>query len=190
MATTFPITIPDVNDIVGITKTQATIQSALSAQHNAVSSLEGVTAPVQGQLNEKQSTLVSGTSVKTLNGESLLGSGDISIVSCTEAAVKSIVHASGSAPIYAVRAWVEFNASGTPSIRANGNVTSLTDYAVGNWGVNMAIAMPDTNYAVLVTADFSIGTGFKGTTSTAYVYSYTDDGADVDPTDMSVAIIR
>lgn len=41
--------------------------------------LSGVTSAIQGQLNGKQSTLVSGTNIKSLNGASLLGSGNITI---------------------------------------------------------------------------------------------------------------
>lgn len=42
--------------------------------------LSGVTSGVQGQINAKQDTLVSGNNIKTINSESLLGSGDIEIV--------------------------------------------------------------------------------------------------------------
>ena len=41
--------------------------------------LHGVTSAVQTQINNKQDTLVSGTNIKTVNGESLLGSGDVKI---------------------------------------------------------------------------------------------------------------
>lgn len=43
--------------------------------------LDGVTSAIQTQLNAKQATLVSGTSIKTINSTSLLGSGDISVAS-------------------------------------------------------------------------------------------------------------
>lgn len=43
--------------------------------------LSGVTSSVQAQLNAKQATLVSGTNIKTVNGTSILGSGDITISS-------------------------------------------------------------------------------------------------------------
>jgi hypothetical protein len=39
--------------------------------------LSGVTSAIQTQLNGKQATLVSGTNIKTINGTSVLGSGDI-----------------------------------------------------------------------------------------------------------------
>jgi len=41
--------------------------------------LSGVTSAIQTQLNGKQATLVSGTNIKTINGTTLLGSGDMTI---------------------------------------------------------------------------------------------------------------
>jgi hypothetical protein len=56
---------------------------------------------------------------------------------------------SGSAPSYLCRAWVNFNGTGTPAIRASANVTSLTDNGTGDYTVNLTTAMPDANYAVV-----------------------------------------
>jgi hypothetical protein len=50
---------------------------------------------------------------------------------------------------YGCRAWVNFNGTGTPSIRASANVTSLTDNGTGDYTVNLTTAMPDANYAVV-----------------------------------------
>ena len=44
------------------------------------------------------------------------------------------------------RAWVNFNGEGTVSIRNAYNVSSITDNATGNYSVNFATAMPDTDY--------------------------------------------
>jgi hypothetical protein len=41
--------------------------------------LDGVTSAVQTQVDAKQATLVSGTNIKTINNESILGSGNITI---------------------------------------------------------------------------------------------------------------
>lgn len=41
--------------------------------------LDGVTSAIQTQLNNKQATLVSGTNIKTINNQSILGSGNITI---------------------------------------------------------------------------------------------------------------
>ena len=63
------------------------------------------------------------------------------------ALVKTALNATGSAPIYACRAWVNFNGTGTVAIRASGNVSSITDNGVGDYTVNFTTAMSDVNYA-------------------------------------------
>ena len=60
-------------------------------------------------------------------------------------------NASGSAPVYACRAWVNFNGTGTVAIRASGNVSSITDNGTGSYTVNFTTAMPDANYSAVVT---------------------------------------
>jgi hypothetical protein len=62
--------------------------------------------------------------------------------------VKTALNASGSAPIYACRAWVNFNGIGTVAIRASGNVSSITDNGGGDYTVNFATAMSDANYSI------------------------------------------
>lgn len=52
----------------------------------------------------------------------------------------------GTAPVYAARAWVNFNGTGTVAIRASGNVTSITDNGTGDYTINFTTAMPDVNY--------------------------------------------
>ena len=64
--------------------------------------------------------------------------------------VASLSTASGSAPSYSARAWVNFNGTGTPAIRASGNVSSITDVSTGRYKVNFATNMPDADYAVTV----------------------------------------
>lgn len=65
--------------------------------------------------------------------------------------VKTALNASGSPPIYACRAWVNFNGTGTIAIRASGNVSSITDGGTGFYTVNFTTAMPDANYSAVVT---------------------------------------
>ncbi|VCU58281.1 Putative tail fiber protein [Tritonibacter mobilis] len=48
----------------------------------------------------------------------------------------------------AVRAWVNFNGTGTPTIRASQNVTSLTDNGTGDYSVNFVTPFSDTNYTM------------------------------------------
>ncbi len=59
------------------------------------------------------------------------------------------LNAAGLAPIYANRAWVKFNGTGTVAINGSGNVSSITDNAVGDYTVNFITPMADTNYSCL-----------------------------------------
>ena len=52
-----------------------------------------------------------------------------------------------AATAYGCRAWVNFNGQGTVTIRASGNVSSITDHGLGDYTVNFTTAMPDTYYA-------------------------------------------
>lgn len=54
----------------------------------------------------------------------------------------------GSAPIFAARAWVNFNGTGTVAINGSGNVSSITDNGAGDYTVNFATALPNANYGV------------------------------------------
>jgi hypothetical protein len=63
------------------------------------------------------------------------------------ARITGALNASGSAPIYACRAWVNFNGAGTVTIRGSGNVSSITDNGVGLYTVNFTTALQDINYA-------------------------------------------
>lgn len=65
--------------------------------------------------------------------------------------------ATGSAPSYSARAWVNFNGTGTVAIRSSGNVSSITDHDVGMYTVNMTTAMPDANYAIAITGQADSG---------------------------------
>ncbi len=49
---------------------------------------------------------------------------------------------------FVCRAWINFNGSAVPTSRGSGNISSITDTAVGNWTVNLTQAMPDVNFAI------------------------------------------
>lgn len=87
----------------------------------------------------------------TITGLSAGGLPDASIVTADIAdaaitAAKMSGAQNGSAPIYAARAWVNFNGTGTVAIRASGNVSSITDNGTGDYTVNFTTAMSDANY--------------------------------------------
>ena len=104
--------------------------------------------------------------------------------------------ASGSAPSYSARAWVNFNGTGTVAIRASGNVSSITDNAVGNYTVNFTTAMVDANYASTVTSnnvsasDSRAQNVFYQAAASLVVYIRNSVGAGIDVTLISVTVTR
>jgi hypothetical protein len=58
----------------------------------------------------------------------------------------------GGAPVYGIRAWVNFNGQGVigadQTIRAQGNVSRVVKLATGDYRVEFATSMPDTSYCV------------------------------------------
>ena len=63
------------------TATELNVLDGITADTTELNYVDGVTSNIQTQLNTKQATLVSGTNIKTVNGTSLLGSGDITVSS-------------------------------------------------------------------------------------------------------------
>jgi hypothetical protein len=96
------------------------------------------------------------------------------------------------------RAWVNFNGTGTPAIRASFNVSSITDNGTGIYTINITTALADTNFATLVSAgDTTVSSanstmtyvGSKSTT-TQFVSIRNGTNSDVDRDQILVAIFR
>jgi hypothetical protein len=103
----------------------------------------------------------------------------------------------GSAPAYLCRAWVNFDGTGTPAIRASGNVSSITDNGTGNYTANFTTAMPDSDYSTQIcsTAAVTNQGGFNrlslaGTTPTSVQVLHYEDNALVDTDMLAVAVFR
>lgn len=82
----------------------------------------------------------------------------------------------------AVKAWVNFNGTGTVAIRAAFNVSSITDNGTGDYTVNFTTALADANYSLNVTPGAS-GVGTNGWQTKGYQSSatgYTTSGARVE----------
>lgn len=127
--------------------------------------------------------------------------GTSNTVAITPLQLRNGLNASGSAPIYACRAWVNYNGTGTPAIRASGNVSSITDEGTGEWTINFSTAMQDANYVTtglrgrnntndggLVIRDDG---GLPGQqTGSVRIRSYNESYGGSDPTLVCVAIFR
>jgi len=66
---------------------------------------------------------------------------------------------------YRVRAWVNFNGTGTVAIRSSANVSSITDMSTGggNYRVNFTSAMPNANYVGVM-----YNSAFTGTSEVSF----------------------
>ena len=94
------------------------------------------------------------------------------------------------------RAWVNFNGGGTVAIRDSGNVSSITDNGTGNYTVNFTTAMPDTNYADIITLS-NVSSNQQALRKTVYSPSTTsrrfecfDSGGAQDNETVTFAVFR
>jgi len=102
------------------------------------------------------------------------------------------------ATAYGCRAWVNFDGTGTPAIRASGNVSSITDLGTGQYTVNMTNALPDVNYSItgLCRVTGSGGTlvladDLTARTTTAFrVFTLNAAPADADAAQVNIAVFR
>jgi hypothetical protein len=108
--------------------------------------------------------------------------------------VKKALNADNAPPIFACRAWVNFDGTAGDTIggefrctiRSSGNVSKVVRNSTGNYTLHFTTAMPDTSYAAVMYNNAATGTtatsfqnGLLGgmgdkTTTTMGVTSYTD----------------
>jgi len=109
------------------------------------------------------------------------------------------------APIYGVRAWVNFdgttNVAGNCTIRGSANVSSVADTGTGSYTVNFTSAMPDVNYASVIGTSKSAGAwtasnsvvssvGEVKTVSTMSIETFNFNSSYNDSPHMHVTILR
>ncbi len=82
------------------------------------------------------------------------------------------IKTTGNVEVYTCKAWVNFdgttNTGGSCTIRASGNVTSVTDNGTGDYTINFTTAMTDVNYSSLFT-NGELDTNYWG--PIPYIYS-------------------
>lgn len=96
---------------------------------------------------------------------------------------------------YGCRAWCKFNGTGTPSINASGNVSSITDLGTGFYRVNFTTSMPDGNYSAVVSVNcVAVQNNFGANVHTYNTGNISmgciENGVDTDKSEVSVAIFR
>jgi hypothetical protein len=105
----------------------------------------------------------------------------------------------GNETYFLAKAWVNFNGTGTPTARASGNLSSITDNGIGRYTLNLTLGLSDVNYATTAAASRSstlpaiVGetdAGITKTTSAVQIACITDASAALDPTFVNVSIVR
>jgi hypothetical protein len=111
----------------------------------------------------------------------------------------------GTHQLNTVKAWVNFNGTGTVAIRASLNVSSITDNGAGDYTINFTSALTDTNYAMVgsgtaATDATNIDVGFFAattnytpstkTTSAARIIVTRGPNTVTDVADLGVAFLR
>jgi hypothetical protein len=130
----------------------------------------GVAVPTASQVAAKQDTLVSGTNIKTINGASVLGSGNIPVVTSPSGVAGAIQFSNGSA--FASDAsnlfWDDTNnrlgvGTNAPSVDLEVKTTNVGDFDYVNFknGNNANTARFKANGGVIlgVASDFAINAG-------------------------------
>jgi hypothetical protein len=117
--------------------------------------------------------VTAGTGITVTNGDGVSGNPTVAATLASQAEaeagtdntklitplrLRNALNATGSATIYACRAWVNFNGTGTVAIRGSGNVSSITDNGTGDYTVNFTTAMPDANYSSVCSAATTVST--------------------------------
>lgn len=142
--------------------TTALTESSGAVTLNNVNSATNRTNLGLGTAATSASTDFVGVSTTITAGTGLSGGGDLSAnrtinvsFSANDSNVKTAINASGSAPIYACRAWVNFDgvsingaSNNTACINEQANVSSISEISTGRYDININVALPLNEYAV------------------------------------------
>jgi hypothetical protein len=183
-------------DVANATTARGNLTAAKSGANSDITSLTGLTTPL--------TVAQGGTGAATLTANNvLLGNGTSAPQFVAPSTSGNVLTSNGttwvsSANSQYVKAWVNFNGTGTPAIRASFNVSSITDNGTGDYTVNFTNALADANYA------WTVGGDGSGSRSNTLIYAKTnltaptasalriqvmdDQSASVDPTYACLAI--
>lgn len=208
-----------VSGVTSAIQTQLDNKQALDADLTAIAGLSsnGLVART-GAGTAAARTVTAGTGITVTDGDGVAGNPTVAATLASQAEaeagtdntklmtplrLRNALNATGSAPIYACRAWVNFNGTGTVAIRASGNVTSITDNGTGDYTVNFTTAMSDANYAAMITGNTDIPAGSdygvipvihptvaQTTSSVRILCQFAGNGTLYDLSQVNVAIFR
>lgn len=109
-----------------------------------------MTIPTDGLLNNTLTSTATNQAATAAQVKVLKDLVDTKLTTTgTITSAEKLTTATGSAPSYSARAWVNFDATTSLiTIKGQGNVASITDNGVGDYTINFTTPMPNANYAV------------------------------------------
>jgi hypothetical protein len=168
-------TTAELNKLDGVTVSTAELNKldGVTVSTAEINHLDGVTSGIQGQLDGKITSVTAGDD---LSGGGSSGSVTISHANTSN---QGSVNNGGNTVIQdifldsnghvtninsktisaesPVKAWVNFDGTGTASIRESFNVSSITEGFIGDYTVNFATALVDANYAAVAMGGNNLG---------------------------------
>lgn len=124
----------------------------------------------------------------------------MSTLRCTNLQDTSGGNSLTTAQIYngAAKAWVNFNGTSTVAIRAQFNVSSITDRGAGEYTVNLTTALADTNYCITIgSQNFATNSGTANNfhqsvtpTTSSFAVQHVENLAAADSAYMMVSVFR
>lgn len=199
------LTADDINVEANTTRQEAlyrltitgTTLAAPELMASVLDNLASVVAEIPNRVPQASETVAGKIEIAT-SAEAAAGTDTARAI--TPSGLRGGLNASGSAPIYACRAWVVFNGVETVSTISAGNVSSITDLGTGHYRINFTTAMPDTGYSISamstddeVMGGFFFEPGLSGagrTTSSCAIFWSGHSGAVGDRSVCSFALFR
>jgi hypothetical protein len=98
-----------------------------------------------------------------------------------------------------VKAWVNFNGTGTVAIRADGNVASITDNGTGDYTINISSGLTDADYSHTSMTQWVSGvsfnlchveSGYTPTSSAIEIVTMNNSGTKTDAARVGVNLTR
>ena len=137
-------TAAELNILDGVTATTAelNIMDGVTATTAELNIMDGVTATT-AELNIVDGG-TSASTVTVVDADQMVLNDNGTMKQITVSSFKSYA---GGGAIGTNKAWVNFFGDGTVSISADGNVSTITDNATGDYTINFSNALTDVNYA-------------------------------------------
>lgn len=119
--------------------------SATNANNSATSSATSATNSSNSASEASASASAAATSAASINSpENTASDPNYTSTSFSKAASPQWVNGANN-----IKAWVNFNGTGTVAIRASKNVSSITDNGTGDYTINFTTPLANTNFAVI-----------------------------------------